>query len=312
MKSRSWLVVPGNSDSRLGSAIATGADIVVVDLEDTVPVAEKPRARQLAAEWLAAHRQHVLEQARLGRWVRLNANESGYVRDDLAAVMPFAPDGLILPKAAGPEAVRLLASDVYEFEQRFGIPANSTRIVPVVGETPRSALHIADYSESAHQRLAGLTWNAAGLCASLGSDGYRKADGGWPDAARFVRAQALLSAHAGEVMAIDAPYDDFDDEAGTHAAAQAARRDGFSGMFAVHPAQIPTINAAFTPSNEEILQARNVIAAFEASPHVGSLPLGGRMIDRSHLRLARRTVGMFERDGRSPDEGWRAPILRPA
>lgn len=312
MKSRSWLIVPGNSEARLGAAIGTGADIVVVDLEDTVPVAEKARARGLAAGWLSAHRHRVTEQQPLGRWVRLNGIGSGYTRDDLAAVMPSAPDGLILPKAAGPESVRQLASEVYEFEQRHAIPANSTRIMPVVGETPGAALRVADFSNSAHQRLSGLTWNAAGLCAAMGSNGYRTLDGGWPDAARFVRAQALLSAHAGDVMAIDAPFDDFEDEDGTRRAAQGARADGFSGMFAIHPAQISTINEAFTPSIEELVQAREVVDAFEASPHVGSLPLRGRMIDRSHLTLARRTISVFEREGRGHDDLRRQPILRPA
>lgn len=312
MKSRSWLLVPGNSEERLGTAIGTGADIVVIDLEDTVPVSEKARARDLAAGWLSAHRQHVIEQQRMGRWVRLNSMESGHVREDLAAVMPLAPDGVILPKATGPETVRQLASEVYEFEQALGLAANSTRIMPVVGETPGAALRIAEYASSAHQRVVGLTWNAAGLSAAMGGQAVRTLQGAWSDTARFVRVQALLSAHAGDVMAIDAPFDDFDNEAGTNTAAQGARADGFSGMFAIHPAQIPTINAAFTPSVEELVEARDVVAAFEGNPHVGSLPLRGRMIDRSHLALARRTIAMFERDGRGGEDLRRQPILRPA
>ncbi|MCJ2184114.1 CoA ester lyase [Novosphingobium sp. 1949] len=312
MKSRSWLIVPGNSDKRLGLAIGTGADIVVVDLEDTVPVSEKPRARHLAAEWLAAHRQQVLEQPRLGRWVRINALEAGLSREDLAAVMPLAPDGLILPKSCGPDSVRQLASEVYECEQAYGIAPNSTRIVPVVGENPRAALRIADYAQSAHQRLSALTWNAAGLCAAMGRSGNRTADGGWPDAARYVRAQALLSAHAGDVMAIDAPHEDFEDEEGVRRAAQAACADGFAGMMAIHPGQVAAINAAFTPSPDELHWARAVVEVFEANPNMGSLPLNGRMVDRSHFTVARRTIGMFEREGRASEDPRRQPILRPA
>lgn len=312
MKSRSWLIAPGNNEALLGSSIGTGADIVVVDLEDTVPVMEKARARTLAADWLDAHRHRVLEQRQQGRWVRLNALDSGHSRDDLAAIMPHAPDGLILPKAQGPESVRQLASEVYELEQKYGIPANSTRIVPVVGETPRAALRIADYFDTAHQRVCGLTWNAATLCASLGAVNDRSRAGEWPDAARFVRAQALLCAHAVDVVAIDAAYDDFEDEEGTRCAAQKARAEGFAGMFALHPAQVQTINAAFTPTSEELAKAREVVHAFEASPHVGALPLGGRMVDRSDLSLARRTISMFERESRGNDDSRRQPILRPA
>ncbi|MBT0671195.1 CoA ester lyase [Novosphingobium profundi] len=312
MRSRSWLIVPGHEEERLGAAIGTGADIVVVDLEDTVPLSEKPRARAFAGQWLAAHRHHVLEQERLGRWVRLNSLESGYTREDLAAVMAHAPDGLILPKASGPEAVRQLASEVYEFEERFGLAVHSTRIVPVAGETPRAALHIADFAEAAHQRLYGLTWSRACLCASLGGPQPRPVEAGLPDAVRFVRAQALLSAHAGEVLAIDAAPEDFADEAAMNRAAQAARRDGFSGMFALHPAQVRAINLAFTPSAEELTEARGLVEAFESSAHAGSLAWGGRMVDRSHLALARRTLAMSEREARASADPRRQTILRPA
>lgn len=311
MKHRSWLIVPGNSDKRLGMAVATGADVVVVDLGDTVPLEVKPAARRAAAEWLAAHRTNVLEQRRMGRWVRINAVESGQSGEDLAAVMPSAPDGIILPRASGPEAVRQLAAEVYELEQRHGIAANSTRILPVVGETPRAALEIAHYLEAGHQRLHGMTWSAAGLAASLGGARPRDIDGGWSDVARHVRAQALLTAHAGRLIAIDAPFEDYEDDNGLARAAQAARADGFTGMFALHPGQVPTINAAFTPGPEELEEARDMVDAFEASPTLGSLPFRGRMVDRSHLELARRAIAQAEAE-EAANEARRKPILRPA
>lgn len=311
MKHRSWLIVPGNSDKRLAMAVATGADVIVVDLADTVPNEVKPEARKAAAEWLAAHRTNLLEQRRMGRWVRINPLESGHSRDDLAAVMPSAPDGIILPKAAGPEAVRQLAAEIYEFEQRHGIAANATRIVPVAGETPHAALGIPGYLESGHQRLHGLTWSASGLAAALGGTRARCEDGGWSDASRFVRVQALLTAHAGRLVAVDAPFEDFEDDKGLARAAQTARADGFTGMLAIHPGQVPTINAAFTPGEAELAEAREIVDAFEDSPHVGSLPFRGRMIDRSHLELARRTLAQAEAE-EAANEARRKPILRPA
>jgi citrate lyase subunit beta/citryl-CoA lyase len=311
MKYRSWLIVPGNSGKRLDMAFATGADVVVVDLDDTVPHESKAQARELAAEWLATYRTNVLEQRQMGRWVRINALDSGYARDDLAAVMKGAPDGIILPKATGPDSVRQLASEIYELEQRNAIRANSTWIIPVVGESAQSAMQIGDYLDLAHQRLHGLTWNAAGLALSLGAASVRGTDGGWSDTCSFVRAQTLLTAHAGKIVAIDAPFNDFADEEGMARAARRARAEGFAGMFAVHADQVATINSAFTPGEEEVQEARAIIAAFETNPHAGSLPFGGRMIDRSHLALAQRLVTLADLEA-SANEARRKPILRPA
>lgn len=311
MKYRSWLIVPGNSDKQLGMAVGTSADVVVVDLVDTVPDEAKGHARQLGAEWLAAHRTNLLEQRRLGRWVRINPPGSGHARDDLQAVMPSAPDGIILPRASGPEAVRQLASEIYELEQRHGIPANSTRIMPVAGETPLSAMRIADYLELAHQRLSGLTWSGAGIAASLGCAQARGADGGWNDACRFVRAQTLLTAHASQLMVIDAPFEGLGDKKAMARAARSARADGFVGMFAIHSDQVGAINAAFAPSSEQLEEAREIVSAFEASSHGGSLPFRGRMVDRSHLSQAQRVIDLAEAEAAAA-EARRKPILRPA
>ncbi|WP_052223232.1 HpcH/HpaI aldolase/citrate lyase family protein [Novosphingobium malaysiense] len=311
MKFRSWLIVPGNSDEDLGAAFGSGADAIVVDLEESVSHDQKPRARQMGAEWLAAHRTNLLEHRQMSRWVRINALDSGHAREDLAAVMPEAPDGIILPKAAGPEAVRQLASEIYEFEQRIALPANSTRIMSVVGETPLSAMRIAEYIGTAHQRLCALTWNAGGLTASLGGTGVRRADGTWSDACSFVRAQTLLTAHAGMFAAIDTGFDDRKDAAGLANAARQARRDGFAGMFALHPDQVAAINEAFMPSGDEVEDARAIMDAFASSPHAETLPFKGRMVDRAHLAIAERTVELaaYATAGGDTRTG---PILRPA
>lgn len=331
MKFRSWLIVPGNNEKRLAMTQGVGADVVVVDLSDTLPREGREIGCRLAAQWLAAARAAsagagVGPGRATARWVRINSFESGLWREDLAAVMPSAPDGVILPKASGPDAVRELASEIYSHEERNGIAAGATRIMPVVGETAAAALHVPRYLESAHQRLDGLAWSAAGLGAALGLRLRRNAQGGWSDACGFLRAQVLLTAHAGGIRAVEAPFDHFEDEAGLERAALRARADGFTGMFAIHPAQVAAINRAFGPAADETDEAREIVAAFAASPHLGSLAVAGRMVDRADLALARLTLAQSDRaagaygaaygtaysSGGTGDDPRRSAILRPA
>lgn len=292
MPPRSWLFVPGDSEKKLGKAMSTGAHVVIVDLEDAVAPAAKPQARVLARDWLAIHRQHVTENRPLGRWVRINAIDTGMWRDDLAVVMAGAPDGVMLPKCEGPDQVRMVAAEIYELEQRHRIPNGTTRILPLVSETARSALTIPSYVDSAMPWLAGLTWGAEDLSAVLGASRKRDADGAWTDAFRFIRAQCLLVAHACGIWSIDTLHDDFRDEAGTMRAAQAARADGFTGMLAIHPSQVAIINAAFAPSAEELAEAEAIVGLFAQSPNAGTLQYNGRMIDQPHLRMARQLLGI--------------------
>lgn len=294
MHHRSWLFVPGDSEKKLGKAASTGADAIIVDLEDSVVPAAKTAARDTAARWLDAHRAHVTQGRAMQRWVRINALDSGLWRDDLAGVMAAAPDGVMLPKAEGPEAVRHLAAELYELEQGHHLPIGSTRILPLVSETARAALTIETYAGERHQRLIGLTWGAEDLSADIGASRKHEAGGGWTDVFRMVRARTLLTAHACEVLAIDTLHADFADVAGLKAAAKASAADGFAGMLAIHPAQVPVINAAFTPDETKLAEARAIVAAFEENPTAGALQIEGRMIDRPHLRLARRMLGLTE------------------
>ena len=294
MAMRSWLFVPGDSESKLAKAVGTGADVIIVDLEDSVASGSKRLAREQAVSWLTLHRQQVLHDRRLGRWVRINPLGSREWRDDLIAVLPGAPDGIMLPKAAGPEAVQQLGAELYELEGRSGVPAGSTKIMPLVSETAASALTIAQYAGASLPRLAGLTWGAEDLAAAIGATRKRDASGIWTDAFRYVRAQTLLTAHARGVPAIDTLHADFADEAGLKAAAEAARADGFSGMLAIHPAQIETINQAFTASETDLAEARAIVAAFRDNPDAGTLQIDRKMIDRAHLKLAQRVLGIEE------------------
>ncbi|HQS69460.1 MAG: CoA ester lyase [Novosphingobium sp. 28-62-57] len=291
MPPRSWLFVPGDSEKKLGKAMSTGAHAVIVDLEDAVAPAAKPHARILARDWLAAHRHHLTESKPVARWVRINAFDTGVWQDDLATVMAGAPDGVMLPKCEGPEQLRQLAAEIYEMEQRHRLANGSTRILPLVSETARSALTIPAYADAPMPRLAGLTWGAEDLSAVLGATRKRDADGAWTDAFRFIRAQCLLVAHARSVWAIDTLNDDFRNEAATKRAAEAARADGFTGMLAIHPSQVPIINAAFAPTEAELAEAKAILALFDENPDAGTLQYNGRMIDQPHLRMARQLLG---------------------
>ena len=292
MATRSWLFVPGDSERKLARAVSTGADVIIVDLEDSVAPANKPIARDMARSWLTLHRQQVLQDRRMGRWVRINALDTREWREDLVAVLPGAPDGIMLPKAAGPESVQQLGAELYELEGRSGIPAGSTKILPLVSETPSAALTIARYADASLPRLAGLTWGAEDLSAALGATRKRDDQGRWSDTFRYVRAQTLLTAHARGVPAIDTLHADFADTAGLKRAAETARADGFSGMLAIHPAQVEVINQAFTPSEEELAEARRIVEAFRNEPDAGALQIDRRMIDRPHLKLAQRVLGI--------------------
>jgi len=299
MAMRSWLFVPGDSETKLVKVAGAGADITIVDLEDAVAPGAKAHARQLAAEWLADRRAAGETAGSAGGegaacWVRINPLDGELWRADLAAAIAGAPAGIMVPKAAGPAQLRVLADELDALEPRHGIAPGATRILPLVSETPAAALTIAAYADPAAApalaRLVGLTWGAEDLSAAIGATRKRDADGAWTDLFRMVRSTVLLTAHAVGVAAIDTLQADFRDLAGLERAARAAYADGFQGMLAIHPAQVPVINAAFTPSQEQIAEARAIVAAFTFQPEAGALQLEGRMIDRPHLEQATRLL----------------------
>src|SRR5690606_9532009 len=290
MAMRSWLFVPGDSQPKLDKAAGFGADVVIVDLEDAVAAPAKPTARLLAKTWLETHGKQILVGGDFGRWVRINPLDTPLWREDLAVVMPGRPDGIMVPKATGPEQLQVLAAELMQQEQRNGLAIGATKILPLVSETPTAALGIAAYAGASLPRLAGLTWGAEDLSAAIGTSRKRDERGYWTDAFRFVRTQVLLAAHARGVMPIDTLHADFHDTEGLARIAAESYADGFAGMLAIHPRQVPVINTAFTPGAEEIANARAVVAAFNANPGAGALQLNGRMIDQPHLDQARRLL----------------------
>ncbi len=287
MPMRSWLFVPGDSEKKLAKVDRCGADVVIVDLEDAVAPQAKAAARELARHWLRAQRR----TGGSGQlWVRINAIDTPLWRDDVDAVIAAAPDGIMIPKASGPAQLQMLAAELHDREQRLGLPLGGTKLLPLVSETPAAALGIADYAATRIPRLAGLTWGAEDLSAALGASRKRDAEGRWTDTFRMVRAQVLLTAHACKVAPIDTLHADFRDLDGLQHAAQESYADGFAGMLAIHPDQVPVINAAFMPGEAEIAEARRIVEAFAAAPGSGALQMDGRMLDQPHLEQARRLL----------------------
>jgi len=266
-------------------ALGLGADALILDLEDAVAPEKKPEARRLVAEFVRSR-----PDANL--WVRINPLDGGEVGPDLDALAGVQPAGIVLPKAEGGPSVTDLA-------RRLAAQGNSaSRILAIATETPVAIFQLGTYGGL--ERLEGLTWGAEDLPAAIGAATSREEDGRFTPPYELARSLCLFGAAAAAVAPIETVYPNFRDLDGLAAYAARARRDGFTGMMAIHPAQVPVINAAFTPSEAEIAHARSVVEAFAANPGVGALQLGGKMIDRPHLVQARRTLSLADAQ---PDAG---------
>lgn len=275
MRLRSLLFVPGDRPDRMEKALGAGADALILDLEDAVSSSAKPEARREVARFVEAN-----PGANL--WVRINPIDGPEAAKDLDAVAGVGPAGIVLPKAEGGPSVDALAA-------RLGTMGNETsRILAIATETPAAIFQLGTYGGA--QRLAGLTWGAEDLPAAIGASTSREEDGRFTPPYDLARSLCLFGAAAAGVAPIETVYPAFRDLDGLKAYAARARRDGFTGMMAIHPAQVEAINAAFTPSEAEVTHARAVVAAFDASPGAGALSLDGRMIDRPHLVQARRLL----------------------
>ncbi|MBM3595558.1 MAG: CoA ester lyase [Alphaproteobacteria bacterium] len=274
MRLVSMLFVPGDRPERMEKALGSGADALILDLEDSVSAANK----QMAREGIAAF----LDRPRTGvtLFVRINPLQGDMARDDLAAVMPHGPDGICLPKAEGLSSIR-------ELESLIGDAPCA--IFPLVTETPLAMFRLGEYA-GASNRICGLTWGAEDLPAAIGATQARNPDGTFTPPLELARSMTLFAAHAAGVEAIETISPDFRDLDALRRYAERAAADGFSGMMAIHPAQVPVINAAFTPSAETVAHAQAVVEAFAAAPGAGVLSIDGQMIDAPHLKQAQRTL----------------------
>jgi citrate lyase subunit beta / citryl-CoA lyase len=281
MRLRSPLFAPGDSERKMRNAIASPADAVVLDLEDSVAAPAKPTARAMVPDIVRAHAGRDLI-------VRVNPRGTPWYLADLAAAVPAQPAAIMLPKCSGPEDLGTLDHHLEALEVASGIPVGTIGVVAIVTETAASVFALGAYAGVA-SRLCAICFGAEDLSADLGIS-PRHPDGSYPAPVVFARAQVLVAAGAIGVPAIDTPHPDPRDPEGLRLEAEAAAADGFAGKILIHPAQIDIVNAAFTPSVERVQWAERVDAAFAANPDSGVFALDGKMIDRPHHKLAQRIL----------------------
>ena len=271
MTPRSWLFVPADDERKVAKAVASDADAVIFDLEDSV-VPERKKAARAILKDLPKHSNGPQW------WVRVNRLGSEFHKDDLRLIRSAYVHGIVLPKTEG-------GSDVMELSHRTGtIPIHA-----IVTETPASLFNLMSYAEPGLPLVA-MSWGAEDLSAALGASSKYDADGELAFTYKLARSLCLAGAVAAGVQPVDGVFADFRDEEGLRQEAEAASREGFTGKLAIHPAQVAIINSAFTPSADDIRYAAEIVAAFEAQPNAGVLSVGGRMVDRPHLVQARKVL----------------------
>lgn len=283
---RSLLFIPADSEKKIGKSLSFGADCLILDLEDSVAPARKAGARPLAAAFISENRGNA-QRPKL--FVRINALDTNEWELDLAGVLASGPDGILLPKARGAEDVSSLALALDHEEAKAGLTPGSTRIMALVTEVPVAMLTLPTYLD-ASSRLDALTWGAEDLSAQIGSSATREPDGRWTSPYQLARDMCLFTAMAAGRQPIDTVYVDFRNMSGLAEESRIAARDGFTGKMAIHPDQVATINAAFTPSAAEITWANEIIALFRDNPNSGTLALRGQMVDRPHATRANRIL----------------------
>ncbi|MCK0100325.1 CoA ester lyase [Qipengyuania sp. S6317L1] len=282
IKMRSWLFAPGDSEKKMGKAIASDADIALLDLEDSVVPERKEAAREMVAQAIRS----TPDPARV--WVRVNPLSGNWTKGDLDAVVSAGPGGVFLPKAEGGQDVETLDAMLTEREQAAGLAVGSIKVAALVTETAAAMFTTGTYDGA--PRLVAMSWGAEDLSSEIGASQQRGPDGEYTHVFEMARSLCLLGAVKAGVIPLETVQPEFRDLEALETRARRVRAQGFRGMLAIHPAQVAPINAAFTPSAEEIAHARAIVDAFAANPEAGALQLDGAMIDRPHLALAQRLL----------------------
>jgi citrate lyase subunit beta / citryl-CoA lyase len=285
---RSWLFAPGDSERKMEKATAGTADIVILDLEDAVAEGEKPKARSMVAAFLTANAK---QRKRL--WVRINPLQGPQGLADLVAIVGSRPAGIMLPKSRGRADAELLHHYLTALEATAGAECGTTQVVVLVTETADAMFTTGSYAGA--PRVAALTWGAEDLADALGASSNRSEDGSYGFTYQLARSLCLVGAAAAGVPAVETIHGDFRDEAGLRKRAAEARRAGFRGMLAIHPAQVDVINEAFAPSAEELAWAQEIIDLFAANPGAGAIGHKGAMLDRPHLARAQSLLALAAR-----------------
>lgn len=288
---RSWLFVPGDSERKLAKGPDNAADALILDLEDAVSDDRQDIAREMTCAFLKAHP----DRSRQELWVRINPLDTPLSLPDLVAVMPGAPNGIVLPKVYSAADVNTLATMLSALETREGLELGSTRIHCVATETAASLLTFHTYLDNPSPRLTAMTWGGEDLAAALGASTNRHPDTGDYDTPfQMAKTLCLTTARAIDAQPVGVVYVDFRDLEGLERECQRDRHSGFIGKIAIHPAQSEVINRAFTPSDDEVAHAKRVIAVFEDNPGLGTVGLDGKMLDMPHLKQARNLMALVD------------------
>ena len=287
MKLRSLLFVPGDSEHKLQKAVDSSADVLILDLEDSVAASRKPIARGLVADYIRSQ----AKGHNAALYVRINPLDTPIAMIDLATICIPGLAGILLPKTLGFEDIIRVGYCLDALEAREGMEHGTVKILPVATETPQAVLRMHSFSST--PRLSGVTWGAEDLSTAIGAFSNRDEEGGdWSPLYVWAGSLCLAAAAAAQTQAIDTLYANFRDEAGLRNACRISRRRGFRGRIAIHPDQVDVINEAYSPSESELLFARRIVEAFEANPYAGTLSIDGSMVDMPHLAQARRTLGL--------------------
>jgi citrate lyase subunit beta/citryl-CoA lyase len=281
---RSLLFVPGDSERKIAKGLASAADALILDLEDSVSPDRRPAARRLVYATLSANK----GDKKL--FVRINAFDTPDFLPDLVAIISGGPFGVMLPKCPNAQQVLRLADMLTALEARDGISPGQTRILPIVTETAASMFGLGSYAEISIPRVYGMLWGGDDLSADLGATANREEDGHYTTPYRLARSLCLLAATAAGVAPVDAVFTDFRDLDGLQFECTQAAKGGFVAKAAIHPDQIDIINRTFTPTEAELDWARKVVAAFDAAPGAAVVGLDGKMLDRPHQKAASRVL----------------------
>ena len=287
---RSLLFVPGDSEKKLSKSISTSADALILDLEDSVAAERTSIARGMVAEFLKAHSVRTQQQL----WVRINPLQTPEALADLVAVMAGKPDGIMLPKPLNAQYNQQLDHYLSALETREGLTLGSTRIIPVATEVPGAVFDLPSYA-GASPRLLGLTWGAEDLATAIGATSNKDESGEFSFTYKLVRSLCLLASAHAQIQAIDTLSVDFKNLQALALDVQGARKEGFTGKLAIHPDQVDVINQGFTPSAQEIENAKSIIDAFAKASGAGAVQIDGKMVDKPHLTQALRLIDLFSR-----------------
>jgi citrate lyase subunit beta/citryl-CoA lyase len=287
---RSLHFVPGANEKMLHKALALPADALILDLEDAVTPDRKAAARAEIRRWLDA-----VDFGRQERIVRANPLDSPWGEADLEMLCSgHPPDALLVPKVSDVRDLERLDERLRALERAGGHAPGTIECIVIGTETPAGALALAALARG--PRVTALTWGAEDLSAALGARRNRDDAGHYLPVFAHCRIQTLLAAAAAGVAPIDGVYVDFRDREGLARESAEAADMGFRGKMTLHPAQVDIVNVAFTPSAEEIAEARELLEAFDAAAAEGRMAFAyrGEMVDVPHLERARRRLAMAE------------------